>query len=144
VDGHALDTRDNRTMIIEFITSPIGLAAIGSFLAGSFGYVTAVLVIRPLAIYHRLRRQIRAAIDAFADATDDDYPPPGGRRLRGYAAGLSECYQKALPEWYKLHLHKKGHAPLDAARDLMSLSKTTNRQHALQRIAHIRSALDLG
>ena len=131
-------------MFIEFVTSPIGLAAIGSFLAGSFGYVIAVLVIRPLAVYHRLRRRIRKAIDVIADAPDDDYPPPGGRRLRGYAAGLSECYQKTLPEWYKLHLANKGHAPLDAARDLMSLSKTTNRQHALQRIAHIRGTLGMG
>ena len=130
-------------MIIDFITSPIGLAAIGSFLVGSFGYVTAVLVIQPLAVYHRLRRQIRMALDTVSAAAPDGARPPNGRRLRGYAAELSECYQEALPQWYKLHLSRKGVAPLDASSDLMALTNTSNREHAMRHVARIRSALGL-
>ncbi|MFH1981454.1 MAG: hypothetical protein ABIL58_06405 [Pseudomonadota bacterium] len=126
-------------MILSYLTHPVVLAALISFLAGSFGYVITILVLRPLLSYHLLRRDIQTALGAVAAAPDACVSP----ELNGLAVRLTSIYQSNLPQWYKLALSNRGEQPLEAARDLTRLAKTRDKQQVIQRIAAIRSSLHL-
>ena len=124
-------------MIIEWLAKPIVWAALVSFFVGSFGYVLARLVIRPLLRYHILKQRIRQALDG---------PPAFGTAdrkaiLREYASALTACYNEQLPHWYRMLLKKRGEAPLEAARHLMTLANVRQPSHADRRSADVRRAL---
>lgn len=126
-------------MFLNYLTTPIVLATLLSFLAGSFGYVITVLVIRPLFTYQRERRRVSATMAALiADPTAGGAPD-----LNGLAMKLTEIYQKTLPQWYQLSLANRGERPLEAAKHLTRLAKTRDQDQVLKRVAAIRSALRL-
>jgi len=126
-------------MVLTYLTHPLVVAAIISFFAGSFGYVITVLVIRPLMDYHRLRRDIRNAIDALAAA-----PSRGGdASFTALALRLTASCRENLPQWYLLSLKNRGERPQEAAKDLTRLAKTRDGDQVMQRIAAIASALRL-
>ena len=126
-------------MIWNFLSSPIVLAALASFFAGSFGYVIAVRVVRPVFSYRRLRRRIDAALTrVMAD------PASGGApEHNAFAVKLTDAYQKALPQWYRLSLSNRGENPIEAARHLTRLAKTRDREQVARRIAAVRTNLRL-
>jgi hypothetical protein len=126
-------------MFLNYLTTPIVVAALLSFLAGSFGYVITVLVIRPVLAYRRLRRRVRITMAGLiAD-------PAAGKtsEFNALAIKLTEIYQKALPQWYQLSLANRGERPLEAAQHLTRLAKTRDQDQILKRAAAIQSALRL-
>ena len=131
-------------MIIEFFSSPVGIAAILSFFIGSFGYVIFRMWCQPLWRYRRLKSRIRSLLDAAdklrADNNSDALP---GKKIRKTAAGLADCYSNTLPQWYQLMLANRNEAPDKAVAELMALANVKNRRHASKRIAGARAALRL-
>jgi hypothetical protein len=126
-------------MIVEWLSKPIVWAALLSFLVGSFGYVLARLVIRPLLRYHVLKERVRRV----TQAPDGPTPPQWQATLREYAGALTSCYNEQLPHWYRMALKKRNEAPLEAARHLMTLSNVSIPQHAARRADDVRRALKL-
>lgn len=126
-------------MFLSYLTHPVVVAALISFFVGSFGYIIAVLVIRPVLSYQLLRREIRKAVHALSAV-----PETGGSpAFNALSLRLTENYQKNLPQWYQLVLSNRSELPLEAARDLTRLAKTHDSAQVLKRIAAIQSALHL-
>ena len=129
-------------MILEFFTSPAGIAAILSFFIGSFGYVIARMWVQPLLRYRLIKSRVRSLMDETenlkSDPTAADFP---GQKIREAAANLSDCYNNTLPHWYQLMLSNRNESPDDAVADLMALANIKDRQHAPKRIANVRAAL---
>jgi hypothetical protein len=126
-------------MILQWLSKPIVWAALLSFLVGSFGYVLARLVIRPLLRYHLLRARIRRALEAPAGAGDLRWQA----EVREYAGALTACYHEQMPHWYRLALKNRAEDPLAAARHLMTLSNTSHPSHAVRRADEVRRMLRL-
>lgn len=126
-------------MIASFLTHPLVIAALISFLIGSFGTVVFLMVIRPVAAYYRLKRQIRKALTRMSQPEASG----GAPALTGLAAELTAVYQKTLPQWYRLVLSNRDERPMDAARDLARLAKTRAPEQIRARIEDIRGALHL-
>ena len=124
-------------MIIEWLAKPIVWAALVSFFVGSFGYVLARLVIRPLLRYHIIKQRIRQALDGPSTLGTPDRKAI----LREYASALTTCHNEQLPHWYRLLLKNRGEAPLEAARHLMTLANVRQPPHASRRSADVRRAL---
>ena len=129
-------------MILEFFASPTGIAAILSFIIGSFGYVIARMWVRPLLKYRRIKARVRSLMDETEnlknDATAVDFP---GRKAKEIAATLSDCYNNTLPQWYQLMLSNRDESPENAVAELMALANIKERQHALKRISNVRACL---
>jgi len=131
-------------MILEFFSSPVGIAAIFSFFIGSFGYVIARMWVQPLLRYRLLKSRVRALIDAVESLPDDAGTTAlTGKEIRKTAAKLADCYNKTLPQWYQLMLSNRNESPDTAVADLMALANVKNRQHAPKRIANVRRALKI-
>ncbi len=138
-----IDPRAGESMVLEFITSPTGIAAILSFFIGSFGYVIARMWVQPLLKYRSIKARIRFLIDETerwqdSDATTANFP---GQQIRAAAAELSDCHNKTLPQWYQLMLANRNESPDAAVADLMALANIKERQHTPKRIANIRATL---
>ncbi len=131
-------------MILEFFSSPVGIAAILSFFISSFGYVIARMWVQPLLRYQLLKSRVRALMDAADNlpATADTQALPG-QEIRKTAAKLADCCNKALPQWYQLMLSNRNESPETAVTDLMALANIKDRQHATKRIANVRLALKI-
>jgi len=129
-------------MVLEFFTGPMGIAAILSFIIGSFGYVIAAMWVRPLLKYRLIKARIRSLLNE-AESLKSDPAMAGfpGREIRKTAAKLSECHKNTLPQWYQLMLSNRSESPDDAVADLMALANMKDRQHALKRMARVRTAL---
>lgn len=124
-------------MVIEWLSKPIVWAALASFFAGSFAYVLARLVIRPLLGYQMRKRQIRKVLDRTPDEVADR---PG--LLRRHAGALTACYSDQLPGWYRVALRNRGEEPLEAARHLMALANMRPGEPAAdQRATRVRRTL---
>ncbi len=131
-------------MIIEFFSSPVGIAAILSFFIGSFGYVIARMWVQPLWRYRLLKSRVRTLMDAVENLPDvADTQALPGQKIRKTAAKLADCYNKTLPQWYQLMLSNRNELPDTAVADLMALANVKNRQHATKRIANVRLALKI-
>ena len=129
-------------MILEFFSSPVGIAAILSFFIGSFGYVIARMWVQPLLKYRLLKSRVRtlmAAVESLPDDTGMKALP--GKEIRKTAAKLADCYNKTLPQWYQLMLSNRNESPDIAVADLMALANVKDRQHAPKRITNVRLAL---
>jgi hypothetical protein len=131
-------------MVLEFFTSPVGIAAILSFFISSFGYVIIKMWAQPLIQYRLLKSRVRALLDSAENLMDESetaaFPAAD---IRKTAAKLSDCYSKTLPQWYQLMLSNRNESPDAAVADLMALANVKNRQHAPKRIAKVRAALQL-
>jgi hypothetical protein len=129
-------------MILEFFTSPAGIAAILSFFIGSFGYVITRMWVRPLLRYRLIKSRVRSLMNKTeslkSDPTAADFP---GQEIRETAAKLSDCYNNTLPQWYQLMLSNRNESPDDAVADLMVLANIKDRQHAPKRITNVRAYL---
>ncbi|MDX2453382.1 hypothetical protein [Desulfosarcina sp.] len=131
-------------MILEFFSSPVGIAAILSFFIGSFGYVIARMWVQPLLRYRLLKSRVRALMAAMENLPGDtDTQALPGQEIRKTAAKLTDCYNKTLPQWYQLMLSNRNESPDTAVADLMALANVKDRQHATKRIANIRLALKI-
>ncbi len=127
--------------ITEFFTEPIGIVTIFSFLAGIFGYIIAKYWIRPIARYRRIKREISrhikkisAEITESGSSGNTDTVPETCARL---SARLNDSYHTDLPPWYRISLGRKKETPPEAAKDLMTLSKTRNTEHVRNRLRQI-------
>ena len=127
------------SMILQWLSKPIVWAALLSFLVGSFGYVLARLVIRPLLRYHLLKERIRRSLDAPEGPGTAQWQAT----VREYAGALTLCYSQQLPHWYRLSLKNRAEDPLEAARHLMTLSNVNQPQHAARRANDVRRVLNL-
>ena len=129
-------------MILDFFSSPVGIAAILSFFIGSFGYVIARMWIQPLLRYRMLKSRVSTLLDAAeslsAGSGATAWP---AKKIRKTAAKLAECYNQTLPQWYQLMLSNRNESPDTAVADLMALANVRDRRHAPKRIANIRLAL---
>jgi len=123
-------------MVLEWLAKPIVWAALASFFAGSFAYVLARLVIRPLIGYQMLKQRVRKALET---TTDGRQGRPGA--LRAHAAALTDCYNDRLPGWYRLVLRNRGEEPLEAARHLMALANMRPGEPAAARAKSVRRTL---
>ena len=131
-------------MILEFFSSPVGIAAILSFFIGSFGYVIARMWVQPLLQYRLLKSRVRTLMDTAENLPDDaDTQALPRQEVRKTAAKLADCYNKTLPQWYQLMLSNRNESPDTAVADLMALSNVKDRQHATKRIANVRLALKI-
>ncbi len=126
-------------MILQWLLKPIVWAALLSFLVGSFGYVLARLVIRPLLRYHLLKERIRRALEIPGEPATAHWRAT----IREYAGALTVCYSRQLPHWYRLALKNRAEDPLEAARHLMTLSNVNHPQHAARRTEDVRRVLNL-
>ena len=131
-------------MVLDFFSSPVGIAAILSFFIGSFGYVIVRMWIQPMWQYRRLKARARTLLDV-VDALPEDagaslFP---GKDIRQVAAQLTDCYNKTLPQWYQLMLSNRNESPTDAVADLMALANVKDRRHANKRIPGARTALGI-
>ena len=131
-------------MVLEFFSSPVGIAAILSFFISSFGYVIVRMWIQPMWQYRRLKARVRALLEAVEDLPENAgasaFP---GKDIRQVAARLTDCYNKTLPQWYQLMLSNRNESPTDAVADLMSLANVKDRRHANKRITGVRTALGI-
>ena len=131
-------------MILEFFSSPVGIAAILSFFIGSFGYVLARMWIQPLWRYRRLKSRVRTLMDAVESLPEDAGAGSLPRKaIRKAAADLTDCYNNTLPQWYQLMLSNRNESPDDAVAALMVLANVKNRRHTPKRIASVRLALGI-
>jgi len=132
-------------MILEFFTSPVGIAAILSFFIGSFGYVIMKMWVQPLMRYRLLKSKVGALMQTTENLAGDAEPGAfPAKEIRKTAAKLADCYTNTLPQWYQLMLANRDESPEAAVADLMALANVKDRQHAPKRIAKIRTALRLG
>jgi len=131
-------------MILEFFSSPVGIAAILSFFIGSFGYVIIKMWLQPLMRYRLLKSKIGALINSAenlpGDAEAGAFP---AKEIRKTAAKLADCYNNTLPLWYQLMLNNRAESPEAAVADLNALANIKDRRHASKRIGKIRTALRL-
>lgn len=123
-------------MVLEWLAEPIVWAALASFFAGSFGYVLARLVVRPLLAYQMLKQRIRREL---AEGVESGANRRQAMRL--HAAALTACYNDRLPGWYRLSLRNRGEEPLEAARHLMALANMRPGDPAAARAENVRRAL---
>ena len=131
-------------MILEFFSSPVGIAAILSFFIGSFGYVIARMWVHPLGRYRLLKSRVRTLLDAAESlSAESGAPALPDKEIRTTAAKLADCYNKTLPQWYQLMLSNRNESPDSAVADLMALANVKDRRHAAKRIANIRLALKI-
>ena len=129
-------------MILEFFSSPVGIAAILSFFIGSFGYVIARMWVQPLLRYRLLKSRVRTLMNtAESLSAKSGATALPGKEIRKTAAKLADCYNKALPQWYQLMLSNRNESPDTAVADLMALANVKDQQHAPKRIANVRRAL---
>jgi hypothetical protein len=129
-------------MILEFFSSPVGIAAILSFFIGSFGYVIARMWVQPLLQYRLLKSRVSSLMDAAESLSDESGATAlPGKEIRKTAAKLADCYNKTLPQWYQLMLSNRNESPGTAVADLMALANVKDRRHAPKRIANVRIAL---
>jgi len=130
-------------MILEFFSSPVGIAAIFSFFIGSFGYVIIKMWIQPLMRYRLLKSKVGALLEATENLTGGSRPNAfPAEDIRRTAAKLTDCHN-TLPQWYQLMLSNRDESPDSAVADLMALANVKDRQHTPKRIAKIRAALQL-
>jgi hypothetical protein len=130
-------------MIIDFFSSPVGIAAILSFFISSFGYVLFRMWVQPLWRYRRIKSRVRALLTTAENLpADADPAAPPGDEIRKTAAALADCYSKTLPQWYQLMLANRDEVPDKAVADLMALSNVKDRRHAAKRIAGVKAALN--
>ena len=129
-------------MILDFFSSPVGMAAILSFFVGSFGYVIARMWVQPLLRYRLLKSRVSALMDAVesVSAEDNEKAFPG-KEIRKTAGRLADCYNDTLPQWYQLMLANRGESPDTAVADLMALANVKARRHASKRVSGVRAAL---
>ncbi len=129
-------------MVLEFFSSPVGIAAILCFFIGSFGYVIARMWVQPLLRYRLIKSRVRSLMDETESLKSNTiaavFPE---QEIREIATKLSDCYNKTLPQWYQVMLLNRNESPDDAVADLMTLANIKNRQHAPKRIANVRAAL---
>jgi len=131
-------------MILDFFSSPVGIAAILSFFIGSFGYVLIKMWIQPLMRYRLLKARVGALLNTAENPPGDGRPTAfPAEDIRRTAAKLADCYNNTLPQWYQLMLANRDESPDSAVADLMVLANVKDRQHAPKRIAKIRAALQL-
>ena len=129
-------------MIVEFFSSPVGIAAILSFFIGSFGYVIFRMWVQPLWRYRRIKSRVRALLNRAENLPPDAGPAAlPGDEIRKTAAGLADCCNKTLPQWYQLVLTNRNEVPDRAVAHLMALAAVKDRQHAAKRIAGVKAAL---
>jgi len=131
-------------MILEFFSSPIGIAAILSFFIGSFGYVLIKMWVQPLMRYRLLKSKVGVLLNTTENLPGNGRPVAfPAEDIRRTAAKLADCYNNTLPQWYQLLLTNREESPDSAVADLMALANVKDRQHAPKRIAKIRAALRL-
>ncbi len=129
-------------MIVEFFSSPMGIAAILSFFIGSFGYVIARMWVQPLLKYRMLKSRVRTLLDETENLKNGTATEGFPRhKLRETASKLADCFRQTLPDWYQLMLSNRGESPDAAAADLLALANIKNRKHMPKRIAAVRRAL---
>lgn len=133
-----------KQMILQFFSSPIGIAAILSFFIGSFGYVIIKMWIQPLMRYRLLKAKVGALMNTAENLSGEGRPAAfPAEDIRRTAAKLADCHSNTLPQWYQLMLANRNESPDSAVADLMALANVKDRQHAPKRIAKVRAALRL-
>ena len=129
-------------MILEFFSSPVGIAAILSFFIGSFCYVIARMWVQPLLRYRLLKSRVSTLMNTAESLSEESGTTAlPAKEIRKTAAKLADCYNKTLPQWYQLMLSNRNESPDTAVADLMALANVKDRQHAPKRIANVRRAL---
>lgn len=125
--------------------------AAGSFVLGAFGYVIFYFWLRPIIRYRSVKRHIITDMTTFLNTIYNENEDPAAETgiqkrieaVRRHSVALTDCYDTALPDWYRLLLQSRGESPLDAAKHLLGLSNTRNYEHAKNRIDKIRQTLNI-
>lgn len=120
--------------------------ALVSFILGSMGYVTVRFLLFPIFRYGNLKRRIAKVLVILEgqsrNHTNKTRERPEnsetGRNLKKQAVLLSECYQNALPHWYKLLLYKRGEDPIEASKRILGLVNIRNKPDIAKRLETIR------
>ena len=129
-------------MILDFLSGPVGIAAILSFFIGSFGYVIARMWVQPLLRYRLLKSRVRVLMNAVESAsTETNGKAFPGIEIRKTAGRLADCTSNTLPQWYRLMLANRRELPDNAVADLMALANMKDGRHASRRVAGVRAAL---
>ncbi|MFP4032794.1 MAG: hypothetical protein ACLFRG_21035 [Desulfococcaceae bacterium] len=123
--------------------SPYLLAAGASFLAGMFGYVIVRFWAMPIARYRRAKAMTQDALDALLAADGKREMAEAKKACRVAADRLSELYSVDLPPWYRMVLDQRGESPVQAAKDLMTLSNTKDPDHQIVLTEAIRKSIGL-
>jgi hypothetical protein len=138
-----IHSRRRENMMIEFISSPVGIAAIVSFFIGTFGTVIVRMWALPLWRYRMLKSRVKTLLEAVESLPGDGSTALPGKEIRKTAVRISDCTSKTLPQWYQLLLAKRNESPDKAVADLMALANIKDRRHAAKRIAGVRAALKI-
>lgn len=122
------------------------IAAVASFGAGSFLYITIYFFIYPIYRYRKIKRQAVSDLIHYSTLLTSDDPDESIRNdltrqvtlYKKHALDLGECFHTFLPNWYKLILLKRKESPGEASKNLMALYNTSNLNHAAARINMIK------
>ncbi len=122
------------------------------FLLGSGGYILFHFWLRPILKYRSIKHRVVKDITAYLNSIHAEVEGvflsntaiEKVTSMRRHATALTDCYQGALPEWYRLLLNSRGESPVDAAKHLLGLSNTRDYEHAKNRISKIKHTLKIG
>ena len=123
--------------------SPYLIAAGASFLAGMFGYIIVRFWAMPIGRYRRAKARAEDALTALLAADGKTEMADAKKACRVAADRLSELYSVDLPPWYRMVLDQRGESPVQAAKDLMTLSNTRDPDHQIVLTEAIRKSLAL-
>jgi hypothetical protein len=123
--------------------SPYLIAAGASFLAGMFGYIILRFWAMPIGRYRRTKAQAEDALTAVLAADGKTEMADAKKACRVAADRLSELYTVDLPPWYRMVLDQRGETPVQAAKELMTLSNTRDPDHQIVLTEAIRKSLAL-
>jgi len=124
------------------------LAALIGFCMGAAGYIIIRFWVLPIGRYHQIKKKISVLFSRIETA---DLNEKGSRIssehseiCRKHSIALTDIFYDDLPEWYRLVLaHHRKEFPVEASRDLLTLSNTQHPDHVRTRIDKIRQYLNL-
>ena len=127
------------------------ISAAASFLLGAFFYILYRFWVRPIFQYRSIKKKVIQGLTSYLNSIspdEDNTPPPDTQNgkievMRKHAVELTDCYQMALPDWYRLLLQSRGESPENAAKHLLVLSNTRNYDHAQNRMEKIKDSLKI-
>ena len=128
-------------MLQRFLDSDLLIPSIACFFAGSFGYIIIKLWLIPIISYWRTKRKVVSDLFDFHNADENDDFESLKTRLRQHAASLTRIFNSTLPYWYRLYLGNRGEMPTDAAKIIMRLVNTKNKDHRRNQMNDILVAL---
>jgi hypothetical protein len=128
----------------ELVSALIGVSA------GAFGYLVVTFWVRPILRYRDIRSGVLFDLVYYAQVINANGLNDSMKSLyeertlsnRRRSAEITACLLE-LPCWYKYWIKMRGERPVDAARNLIGFSNTSEYMEGSARVDKIRKALGI-